>query len=72
MIYLKGLQINTLITRVDVFLGGVFVVVMTDERRTTRDSKRTHGTNPEASPAASHGLVSDQMDADGPAQGQEG
>ena len=25
---------------------------MTDERRTTRDSKHTHGTNPEASPAA--------------------
>ena len=30
----------------------VFVVEMTDERRTTRESKRTHGTNPEASPAA--------------------
>ena len=25
---------------------------MTDERRTTRDSKRTHGTNPKASTAA--------------------
>ena len=25
---------------------------MTDERRTTGDSKRTHGTNPEVSPAA--------------------
>ena len=25
---------------------------MTDERRTTRDSKRIHGTNPEVSPAA--------------------
>ena len=25
---------------------------MTDERRTTRDSKRTHGTNPETSTGA--------------------